>query len=335
MAGLADALSAGHPAQRRRGDHRRGRCRASIPRARGASPGATARSRTARSAPRPSSWSCRSVSPSTSPTARARRCWSRQRRLGIPGITGYRAVFADGSVKGLTVLVWGAASGVGAFALQMAVRDGADVIGVVRSEDQRKAVLAMGAKAAFVADRRGSSRRSARVAPKGRQPRRRRRLRRAHRDQRRGGGHRGDDQRVLHLRRPPQIPYWTLGFADVALRLLGSDDFSPEVKLPRRAGALGGARRRQAHRADRQAASARRDRRRARSRGTGKPRTGARADRVTLKDRRNARRRSCRTRACLLRPRCTCRVRRRASRCRYVAARRRRSPAGWSSPRTR
>ena len=28
----------------------------------------------------------------------------------------------------------------------------------------------------------------------------------------------------------PTIPYWALGFADATLRLLGSDDFSPEVK---------------------------------------------------------------------------------------------------------
>ena len=28
----------------------------------------------------------------------------------------------------------------------------------------------------------------------------------------------------------PAIPYWTLGFADTCLRLLGSDDFAPSVK---------------------------------------------------------------------------------------------------------
>lgn len=44
--------------------------------------------------------------------------------LGIAGITGYRAIFADGSVDGLTVLVHGAAGGVGSIATQMAVRDG-------------------------------------------------------------------------------------------------------------------------------------------------------------------------------------------------------------------
>ncbi len=151
--------------------------------------------------------------------------------LGIPGITGYRAVFADGSVKGLTVLVWGAASGVGAFALQMAVRDGADVIGVVRSEDQRKAVLAMGAKAAFVADSAGLVEAIRAIAPKGVN-------RVADVD---FAGHIETNAAVVAIGATisayytsddhPKIPYWTLGFADVALRLLGSDDFSPEVKL--------------------------------------------------------------------------------------------------------
>jgi NADPH:quinone reductase len=28
----------------------------------------------------------------------------------------------------------------------------------------------------------------------------------------------------------PPIPYWPLGFADITLRLLGSDEFGPEVK---------------------------------------------------------------------------------------------------------
>jgi NADPH2:quinone reductase len=27
----------------------------------------------------------------------------------------------------------------------------------------------------------------------------------------------------------PRIPYWELGFADITLRLLGSDDFHPQV----------------------------------------------------------------------------------------------------------
>ena len=59
--------------------------------------------------------------------------------LGIAGITGHRAVFADGSVKGLTVLVHGAVGGVGSIATQMAVRGGATVIAGVRDGQQDQA----------------------------------------------------------------------------------------------------------------------------------------------------------------------------------------------------
>ncbi|WP_420369987.1 NADPH:quinone reductase [Curtobacterium sp. L1-20] len=52
--------------------------------------------------------------------------------LGIPGITAHRAVFADGPVRGRTVLVHGVRGAVGSIAAQLAVADGATVIGTVR-----------------------------------------------------------------------------------------------------------------------------------------------------------------------------------------------------------
>ena len=52
--------------------------------------------------------------------------------LGIPGITAHRAVFADGSVAGATVLVHGVLGGVAALAAQLAGWAGANVIGTVR-----------------------------------------------------------------------------------------------------------------------------------------------------------------------------------------------------------
>lgn len=52
--------------------------------------------------------------------------------LGIPGITAHRAVFADGSVAGATVLVHGVLGGVAALAAQLAGWAGATVIGTVR-----------------------------------------------------------------------------------------------------------------------------------------------------------------------------------------------------------
>ena len=56
--------------------------------------------------------------------------------LGIPGITAHRAVFGDGPVTGATVLVHGIRGGVGALAAQLAQWGGASVIGTVRRGDQ-------------------------------------------------------------------------------------------------------------------------------------------------------------------------------------------------------
>jgi len=52
--------------------------------------------------------------------------------LGIPGITAHRAVFADGPVADLTILVQGVLGAVGAMAAQLARWGGATVIGTVR-----------------------------------------------------------------------------------------------------------------------------------------------------------------------------------------------------------
>jgi NADPH2:quinone reductase len=52
--------------------------------------------------------------------------------LGIPGITAHRTVFADGPVDGRLVLVNGVLGGVGSLAAQLARWGGATVIGTVR-----------------------------------------------------------------------------------------------------------------------------------------------------------------------------------------------------------
>src|SRR5438270_3924450 len=52
--------------------------------------------------------------------------------LGIPGITAHRAVFGDGPVAGMTVLVQGVLGAVGTLAGQLARWGGATVIGTVR-----------------------------------------------------------------------------------------------------------------------------------------------------------------------------------------------------------
>jgi NADPH:quinone reductase len=70
--------------------------------------------------------------------------------LGIPGITGHRAVFADGPVTGQTVLVQGGAGAVGRAAVTLARRGGARVLATVTAPDQRDEVRAAGAEEVFV-----------------------------------------------------------------------------------------------------------------------------------------------------------------------------------------
>jgi NADPH2:quinone reductase len=150
--------------------------------------------------------------------------------LGIAGITGHRALFADGPVDGLTALVHGAAGGVGSIATQLARRGGATVLAVVRDDRQRERALVLGAHHAFGADDPELAVKIRAVAPDG-----------VHRiadvD---FAAHIDLDAAVVAIGGTisayfssadrPEIPYWTLGFADTTLRLLGSDDFSPAVK---------------------------------------------------------------------------------------------------------
>jgi NADPH2:quinone reductase len=149
--------------------------------------------------------------------------------LGIAGITGYRAVFADGSVDGLVVLVHGATGGVGSIATQMAVRDGATVIAVVRPAQQQRAAE-LGADHVFASDEPDLPAAIRTVAPDGAN-------RIAEVDL---ADHVDLDAEVIAIggvissyyssAACPTLPYWKLGFADTTLRLLGSDDFAPGVK---------------------------------------------------------------------------------------------------------
>jgi NADPH:quinone reductase len=149
--------------------------------------------------------------------------------LGIAGITGYRAVFADGSVDGLIVLVHGAAGGVGSIATQMAVRDGAKVIAVVHPAQMGRA-RQLGAAHVFASDQPELAAAIRAVAPNGVD-------RIAEVDL---SDHIELDADVIAIggvissyyssADHPTLPYWKLGFADTTLRLLGSDDFPPDVK---------------------------------------------------------------------------------------------------------
>lgn len=73
--------------------------------------------------------------------------------LGVPAMTAHRAVFADGPVRGQTILVAGGAGAVGHFAVQFAATAGARVIATVSSEGKAAHARAAGAFATI--DRRG------------------------------------------------------------------------------------------------------------------------------------------------------------------------------------
>jgi NADPH2:quinone reductase len=149
--------------------------------------------------------------------------------LGIPGITAHRAVFADGPVAGRVVLVQGVTGAVGSIAAQLAGAAGATVIGTVRRSSDLPAAGAVIPHAVALdgGDPVGAVRR---IAPAG-------------------------VDRVVEVAlsanadfdaevvaqgavvaaysspgERPALPFWPLLFANVTLRLLGSDDFPSEAK---------------------------------------------------------------------------------------------------------
>jgi len=67
--------------------------------------------------------------------------------MGIPAMTAHRCVFADGSVRGKTVLVQGGAGAVGYYAVQMARLDGARVFATVSRPEQAERAREAGAHA--------------------------------------------------------------------------------------------------------------------------------------------------------------------------------------------
>ncbi|MGO4832463.1 zinc-binding dehydrogenase, partial [Rhizobiaceae sp. 2RAB30] len=65
--------------------------------------------------------------------------------LGVPACTAHYAVFADGDLRGRTVLVQGGAGAVGELAVQFAAHAGATVIATVGSDEKAKRAKAAGA----------------------------------------------------------------------------------------------------------------------------------------------------------------------------------------------
>ena len=146
--------------------------------------------------------------------------------LGIPGITAHRAVFADGPVAGRTVLVHGALGAVGSVAAQLARRAGATVVPTVRSADDL--TLVRGPAVALDADDPADAIRA--LAPNG-----------VDRIVEVAFSENADlDAAVVrngaviaaYATRAdrPEFPFWPMLFANLTIRLLGSDDFPPDAK---------------------------------------------------------------------------------------------------------
>jgi len=75
--------------------------------------------------------------------------WAQGACLGIPVMTAHRCLFADGPIRGMTVLVTGGAGVVGHYAVQLARWAGARVIATVSSPEKAAHALKGGAHAAI------------------------------------------------------------------------------------------------------------------------------------------------------------------------------------------
>src|SRR5438874_6339502 len=149
--------------------------------------------------------------------------------LGIPGITAHRAVFGDGPVAGKTILVQGVLGGVGSGAAQLARWAGATVIGTVtRERDLDQVGAAVTHAVALNQEQPDKAIRS--YAPEG-----------VHRIIEVAFSENADlDAEVAApdgviaayatRRDRPEFPFWPMLFANLTIRLYGSDDFPLAAK---------------------------------------------------------------------------------------------------------
>jgi NADPH2:quinone reductase len=146
--------------------------------------------------------------------------------LGIPGITAHRAVFQDGPVTGLTVLVQGVRGGVSSLAAQLATWGGASVIGTVRSGTPA-GLPGVGSVVALDDDPAAAIRR---IAPDGAD-----RIVEVAFD----ANIDLDAAVIANLGTitafatgadRPAIPFWPMLFQNTTIHLIGSDDFPPDAK---------------------------------------------------------------------------------------------------------
>jgi NADPH2:quinone reductase len=150
--------------------------------------------------------------------------------LGIPGITGHRAVHVGGDIRGRTVLVQGAAGSVGLCAVALARHAGARVIGTVRSGSDEPTARNAGAQEVIVSSSDLVSRVKA-LAPDGVD----------HIVEVAFGDNIDADVELLKNdgsvasyatdKASPTIPFWQMVFKNIRMYFLGSDDFPREAKM--------------------------------------------------------------------------------------------------------
>jgi NADPH:quinone reductase len=155
--------------------------------------------------------------------------WEQAAGVGIPGITGHRAVFAGGPVDGQTIVVTGPLGGVGRAALAVARRGGATVIATVRHAEQVDEVLAAGAHHVVVLGGGDPARQIRAIAPDGVD-------RVAEIDL---AGNAGLDVEILKVggtiatyattNPDASLPYWRLAFQNITIQFLSNDDFPEQA----------------------------------------------------------------------------------------------------------
>jgi NADPH2:quinone reductase len=150
--------------------------------------------------------------------------------LGIPGITAHRAVFADGPVRGRTVLVHGALGAVGSLAAQLAAWGGASIITTVRRRTDLAELTGRAAERAVALDDPDAVHAIRQHAPAGVD----RIIEVAFSDNitldatvaANGAVIAAYATRDSH----PRIDFWPMLFDNITIRLLGSDDFPTNAK---------------------------------------------------------------------------------------------------------
>ena len=150
--------------------------------------------------------------------------------LGIPGITAHRTVFADGPVDGKLVLVHGVLGAVGSVAAQLARWAGATVIGTVRRGADLSRVDPAVAPHAVALDCGNPAAAIREYARQGAD----RIIEVSLSDNADLDSAVAADGAVIaaYATRAArtEIPFWTLLFNNVTLRLLGSDDFPDQAR---------------------------------------------------------------------------------------------------------